>query len=243
MKNILIGITLLALSSIVKAVPVVYTVEADYLSELATLGYTSIHEGFENDTVWDASRNTTPPVTPTVTSQGIVWSSNFPANKIVTGSGAAAVGDWGIYSNPHGLIDVPKHVYDNICDVPDPLPPQCFQNDGLKVESATGDTLYGFGGRVDTTDNNGKFTFLLDGVDINDVVKENNNNWFIFVGVIDEAGFLSAEIRELSGKDGQQNHLFADDFTIASSAVVPLPAAAWLFASGFFALIGFARRR
>ena len=45
------------------------------------------------------------------------------------------------------------------------IPIECFQNDGLRVESETGDALYAFGGRFDTA-NSGKVTFVLDGVDI-----------------------------------------------------------------------------
>jgi len=47
------------------------------------------------------------------------------------------------------------------------------------------------------------------------------DNW-AFVGVIDTDGFLSAELRELRGKDFQQVLLFADDFTIGSIEVFGL---------------------
>jgi hypothetical protein len=107
------------------------------------------------------------------------------------------------------------------------IPPECYQNDGLAVESETGDTLYAFGGKIDTA-NNGKVTFLLDGVDINGNDSDNidnlqregdlADNW-AFVGVID-----------------------TDGFTIGVSAV-PLPAAAWLFGSALLGLVTVARRR
>ena len=48
------------------------------------------------------------------------------------------------------------------------------------------------------------------------------DNW-AFVGVIDTDGFLSAELRELRGKDFQQVLLFTDDFTIQRSAVSASP--------------------
>ena len=92
----------------------------------------------------------------------------------------------------------------------------------MKVESNDGDLLYAFGGRIDTA-NSGKVTFLLDGIDINANDTDNIDNWqregeqadnWIFIGVIDTDGFLSAEFRELRGKDYQQVLLFADDFSI-----------------------------
>ena len=102
------------------------------------------------------------------------------------------------------------------------IPIECYQNDGLKVEAETGNTLHAFGGRIDTA-NIGKVTFLLNGADINGNDTDNIDNWqhegdladnWAFVGVIDTKGFLSAELRELRGKDFQQVLLFADDFTI-----------------------------
>jgi hypothetical protein len=136
------------------------------------------------------------------------------------------------------------------CDTAeDPIPVECYQNDGLKVESETGDTLYAFGGLIETAID-GKVSFLLDGVDINagpgnpdNELREGElaDNW-AFVGVIDTDGFQTAEIRELRGKDTQQVLLFADDFSIGVTAI-PVPAAAWLFGSGLIGLIGLARRK
>ena len=69
---------------------------------------------------------------------------------------------------------------------------------------------------------------MLDGVDINGNDTDNIDNWqregdsadnWAFVGVIDTDGFVSAELRELRGKDFQQVLLFSDDFTIGRSAV------------------------
>ena len=60
------------------AAPVIYTNKTLYLSDLASLGYSSISENFENDTVWAGSRDfLTPGSTPSVTSQGIIWTSNY----------------------------------------------------------------------------------------------------------------------------------------------------------------------
>ncbi len=76
----------------------VYTDEAEFVG--AVPSRTSIHEGFEDDSVWGPTRN--PLAIASVTSQGATWTSNHPANAISTGSGPARTGDWGFYSNPHG---------------------------------------------------------------------------------------------------------------------------------------------
>lgn len=229
------------------AAPVVYTDEALYLSDLASLGYSVISESFEDGAAWSLSRNIAGGV-PSVTSQGITWTSNYTENNIATGTvgGTAPDGQFAIFSLPHGMTTDSGSYCDND---PVPFPDECYQNDGLKVESETGDTLYAFGGLIDTA-NGGKVSFLLDGVDINanagnpdNVLREGEpaDNW-AFVGVIDTDGFLTAEIRELKGKDFQQVLLFADDFSIGVTAI-PVPAAAWLFGSGLIGLIGLARRK
>jgi hypothetical protein len=230
------------------AAPVVYTDEALYLSDLASLGYSVVSESFEDGAVWALSRNTAGGV-PSVTSQGITWTSNYAENNIATGTvgGSAPDGQFAVFSIPHGMTTDSG----SYCDTAqDPIPVECYQNDGLKVESETGDTLYAFGGRIDTS-SSGKVSFLLDGVDINaadpgnidNVLREGEpvGNW-AFVGVIDTDGFLSAELRELKGKDFQQVLLFADDFSIGVSAI-PVPAAVWLFGSGLIGLIGLARHK
>jgi len=218
-------------AGVTNAAPVIYTDEASYLAELAVVGYSTIHESFENGAVWADSRNSipSPGSTPLVTSQGIVWTSNYTQNKIATGTvgGSAPDDQFAIYSLPHGLT-TDSGLYCDSAEDPN-IPIECYQNDGLKVESETGDTLYAFGGRINTA-NSGKVTFLLDGVDINGNDTDNIDNWqregnvadnWIFVGVIDPDGFFSAELRELRGKDFQQVLLFSDDFTIGTSANRP----------------------
>lgn len=252
MKKILIGTTLLVLADVTNAAPVIYTNEALYRAELVALGYTTISESFENDTVWADSRNSivSPGRTPSVTSKGIIWTSNYTQNEIATGDvgGSAPHGTYAIYSLPHGMT-TDSGLYCDSAEDPD-IPIECYQNDGLKVESETGDTLFAFGGRIDTA-NSGKVTFLLDGADVNANDTDNIDNWqregdfadsWAFVGVIDTDGFLSAELRELRGKDSQQVLLFADDFSIGVTAI-PVPAAVWLFGSGLLGLVGMARRK
>jgi hypothetical protein len=227
MKSTLIAAALLLLAGAASAAPVIYTSEALYLGDLTALAGSTVHESFENDIVWEDSRNSisSPGRTPAVTSQGIVWTSNYPQNNIATGTvgGSAPDGAFAIYSLPHGLT-TDSGLYCDSAEDPN-IPIQCYQNDGLRVESETGNPLYAFGGRFDTA-NSGKVTFLLDGVDINGNDTDNIDNWLregdfadnsTFVGVIDTDGFLSAEVRELRGKDFQQVLLFADDFTLAVS--------------------------
>jgi hypothetical protein len=253
MKNILIGAALLTVASISYGAPIIYTDETLYLADLAGLGYSKFHESFEDSTVWADSRNSivAPGSTPPVTSKGITWTSNYPQNNIATGNvgGSAPDGLFAIYSLPHGMT-TDSGLYCDSAEDPN-IPIECFQNDGLKVESATGDTLYAFGGRVDSNTGSPKITFLLDGVDINANDTDNIDNWqregdfannWSFIGVIDTDGFFSAELRELRGKDFQQVLIFSDDFTFGVSAV-PVPAAIWLFGSGLLGLVGMARRK
>lgn len=243
-------VSTLLLSHAIEAAPVVYTDEAAFRSALTALGTRRIHESFEDNTVWAASRNSivAPGSTPFVTSQGIRWRSNFAANNIATGTvgGSAPDGMFAIYSLPHGVTN-DSGSYCDAAEDPN-IPEECFQNDGLEVAAENGETLYGFGGRVDTA-NDGKVTFILDGVDINANDADNIDyrqregdfvDGYAFIGVIDDTGFLVAELRELRGKDFQQVLLFADDFTLA--VAVPLPPAI----AGFSLAIGIAlggRRR
>ncbi|QEG38009.1 hypothetical protein Pr1d_53570 [Bythopirellula goksoeyrii] len=232
-KKLLVGVTVVVLPGFAFAAPVVYTDEALFLAELATIGGSTIHESFEDGLVWANSRNSivSPGSAPDVISQGILWTSNYLLNNIATGTvgGSAPDGSYAIYSLPHGMT-TDSGLYCDSAEDPD-IPSECFQNDGLKVESATGATLYAFGGRIDTA-NNGKVTFLLDGVDINGNNTDNIDNWqregdwadsWAFVGVIDTTGFLTAELRELRGKDFQQVLMFNDDFTIQTEGVLLLP--------------------
>ncbi len=226
MKIVLLS-TALALTNATNAEPVVYTDEAMYLADLASLGFSSISESFEDDAVWADSRNSivNPGSAPSVISQGIVWTSNYGSNNIATGESGAPDGSFVIYSLPHGMT-TDSGLYCDSAEDPN-IPIECYQNDGLRVQSEAGEALYAFGGRISTVDN-GKVTFLLDGVDINANDTDNIDNWqregeladnWAFVGVIDTAGFQSAELRELRGKDAQQVLLFADDFSIGVAAV------------------------
>lgn len=241
MKKIFISIALLTVNSVAHSATV-YLDEAEYLTALS--GYSTIYESFEDDAVWVRS----PQLTNTTNSQGLTWESNSFGST--TGEGAAYVGNYGFFSNPHGDDTDGGASCDN---VEDPIPEECWLNDGWIVTSENSETLYGIGGWIDSNTGGGaKITFLLDGYDVsgNDTDNIGNTNrdgesigvGWTFVGVIETNGFQTVEIRELSGKDAQQEFIFGDSFTIGVSAV-PIPAAAWLFGSGLLGLVGIARRK
>jgi len=245
--KLLLGFALLSIAGIADAAPFIYTDEALFLADLATLGGVTVYESFEDDGVWADSRNSisTPGSAPAVTSQGITWTSNYPQNEIATGDvgGSAPDGTYALYSLPHGMT-TDSGLY---CDAAeDPIPTECWQNDGVQITAEPGGTLFAFGGLIDTA-NSGKVTFLLDGFDINGFAPDNIDNWqregdfadgYAFVGVIDADGFTTAELRELRGKDYQQVLMFTDGFTIRA---VPEPTGSRLIGAGLLGLIGIAR--
>jgi hypothetical protein len=238
MKKFLNSIVLLIVSSAANASQI-YLDETAYLNALADLGYGTIYEGFEDNVVWDDSRTSisNPGSTPSTASQGLIWKSNFANSS--TGTGAAHDGAYGFFSNPHG----------NTTDggfgcepVENDWNDSCWQYDGWIVESETGETLYGIGGWIDSDTTGAKVTFLLDGINVN---PDRDGEAFLgwnFVGIIDETGFSTVEIVELSGADYDQHHIWGDSFTVGVSAV-PIPAAAWLFGSSLLGLMGMARRK
>ena len=237
MKNILTSIALLTVSSIANSATI-YLDEDEYLNALAALGHDTIYESFEDDNVWVRSST----LTPSTTSQGLVWKSNSFNSTTGTLGGSVVDGTYGFFSIPHGdTTDTGLFQCDEFdgetADFNDP----CWQGDGWVVTSAKGETLYGIGGWIDDS-GIAKVTFLLDGVNVNvDRDGELISGW-TFVGVIDTDGFNSVEILELRGTDADQKLIFGDSFTIGVSAV-PVPAAAWLFGSGLIGLTGIARRK
>ena len=210
------------------------------------MGTTVITEGFEDSVVWNTSRTF---AVPSVISQGLTWTSNHGANGVRTGmlGGSVVDGAYGFFSDPHGDATDSGAYCDTAAD---PIPTECWLNDGWIITAPAGETAYGVGGWFDGS-GVATITFLLDGVDVkgNDTDNIDNVNrngesvdGWTFVGVIDGNGFASAEILELSGKDSQQIFIFGDKFTVGVSAV-PVPAAVWLFGSGLIGLLGIARKK
>jgi len=208
-----------------------YTNQESYLAALSVGGYAIIHEGFEDDVTWAASRSTisTPATTPYVISQGIKWTSNFGTNEVRTGSlgGSVIDGSYGFYSIPHGNQETTQTLACANAEEPN-IPDSCWQEDGWIGTSVSAGKLYGVGGWIDGTFG-AKVTILLDGINFEEDPASRDGtrvgNW-TFVGIIDPAGFTTFEVRELGGKGGQNELIFSDAFTIGASSV-PLQAAVW----------------
>lgn len=239
------SIVLFTVSSVASSA-IIYLDETDYLDALAGFGYGTIYESFEDGNVWVRS----PALTPSTTSQGLIWKSNFFDSTAGTQGGSTTGilggsvidGTYGFFSIPHGdATDTGLFECDEFDGETAAFDDPCWQGDGWVVTSDEGKTLYGIGGWIDDS-GIAKITFLLDGVNVNvDRDGEVISGW-TFVGVIDTDGFTSAEIRELRGTDADQKLIFGDSFTIGVSAV-PIPAAVWLFCSGLLGLVGIARRK
>jgi hypothetical protein len=200
----------------------IYIDETAYLADLVSLGYIAApQEDFEDDLTWAASRE--PGSVSSIISQGVVWTSNFAANNITTGTGPARCEapcsdpePWGLFSMPHGNPD--RVTNPTVCDVT-PVPPECLMEDGFIATSTTTGTLFGAGGWVNGTFS-GNVVFVLDGDEVNSVnfgdAGKLTGVGHQFFGVIDTQGFTSVEVRETEGKTGDQKLIFADDFTFAA---------------------------
>ena len=216
----------------------IYTDESEYLSDIST--YFSFFEGFEDDAAWGTVRS--PSTSPSVTNQGITWTSNNSTSEVTTGSGAARTGAYGFFTLPHGDFDNPNK--------------DCTQSavcgDGFGGTSST--TLVGVGGWLETNTPPAQMELFLDGVQVDwgEVCVIDNNGDEIctdvstalgtqpqFFGVIDTSGFSSFMFNETEGTVGDQKFMFADDFTMA---VVPEPISSTLFIVGG-ATLGFRQWR
>ena len=104
MKNVLFG--LCAFSALCNPVPIAeaavtaYTDETEFLNALTTLGYTPLHEGFEDDSVWGSVRS--PQTAASIANLGVTWTANNVNSEVTTGQGPALGGSWGFFTLPHG---------------------------------------------------------------------------------------------------------------------------------------------
>jgi hypothetical protein len=171
---------------------------AVFVDELAALGCSPIHEGFEDDGAWAAARH---PLTATsVTSQGMLWTANNPDSGVTTGPGPVRTGQYGFFTLPHGnyATGVDCHIAGNCTD-------------GWIGTAATG--LCGVGGWLEG--NYGKIELFIDGDRMNPISFGANSGVTYqhkFFGVILPDGFTSFEVHETEGKAEDQKIIFADDF-------------------------------
>lgn len=151
MKSILIGTALLVHADITNSAPVIYTSEALYLADLASLGYSAVSEGFEDDAVWGVSRG--PLSVDSTISQGLIWKSNFTKSKTGKLGGSVVDGTYGFFSDPHGNDTDGSFECEPVeTNFNDPY----WLYDGWVVESAEGEILYGIGGWFTSTGSGAK---------------------------------------------------------------------------------------
>lgn len=178
------------------------------------LGYYAQVESFEDDAVWAPSRS--PNTAPSVTNLGVRWTTNHPDapafNEIRTGPGPARTGLWGAFDAEHGYAEGTP----SLCDVDNP-PEPCLFHDGLTGEAVTGaPPLVGIAGFFHGIWG-ANVAIIIDDVDVYPGGRVYNHQ---FLGVIDTrpAGFRKFSFEEQDGKIGQAFYVWADDFTLLTSA-------------------------
>jgi hypothetical protein len=203
MRRLIAIIALLIAAGPAHAAPIEYTNEADYLTALA--GFGSFQETFENDLVWGTVRS--PNTAPSILSLGITWTANNGNSNVSTSSGSArSPSSWGFFSSPHG-----DYVSGTGCDVAGAC------GDGFIGTSTQ--TLVGVGGWISGTAG-ADVDFILDGDTLNPITFDgapafSGSSNHLFFGVIDTDGFTQFEVREMEGTVGDQEFIWADDFTMA----------------------------
>jgi len=232
-KHIICFLTILLFTNIshtLYADVTTYTSESEYISALQSLGYTDIHEGFEDDAVWGSVR--TPVTASSITSQGVTWQSNNSISGVTTGSGPALTGLWGFYTLPHG--DFANGIGDGFVG----MSPVAF---------------FGVGGWVETNTPPAHLEIFLNGdtspVDFGEIctgpedctdVLTDLGTQSLFFGVIDTAGIFQFEFLETEGTIGDQKFIFADDFTFA---MTPIPEPGAMLLTVFGGLLLLLRRK
>ncbi len=196
---------------------------ADYLAQLQALTTDTFVEGFESDAVWGGARTVSPTsvnTLPSVTSKGIVWTTNYPlTNGISTSTGAARSGTWGVYDPKHGLATgTPTQ-----CDIDNP-PEPCLYHDGVTGTLLDGEPgLLGAGGYFSGFAGASIAIVLDDGAQIE--LAKLAGTGHQFMGVVSTSSFRKFQFRELEGKIGQALYIFADDFTFGAAGGPVTPAA------------------
>jgi len=171
-----------------------YTDEGEFLAAVG--GSATTTEGFEDDAVWGGTRS--PDSLPSVTSQGVTWTSNHAADEISTSGGASNTGNWGLFSNPHGDQNVPNptdSIYDGVL------------GDSGQPLIAVGAWIRGTAG--------GDVVLILDGDEANPIGLGPVDGVHQFYGVVADGSFTTFEFREIEGTFEDQKYIFVDDVTIA----------------------------
>jgi PKD repeat protein len=219
-----VALLLLLFSTVSIAAPTAYTDETEFHNALALMGYTPIHEGFEDDVAWGSVRSFITSgfkTAPSISNLGMTWTSNYVAGNVTTGEGPVRSGVYGFYSYLHGSYSTPDPGSD--CFVPG----EC--GDGWRGTADSG-VFIAMGGYIDTNTPYAKLGMFLgqypnNPVDFGESCDAEGNNCVPasvigtaqeFFGVIDPDGFSSFEYRELEGKlegmGGDLKYIFADDF-------------------------------
>ncbi|MGD8395680.1 MAG: FlgD immunoglobulin-like domain containing protein, partial [Candidatus Eiseniibacteriota bacterium] len=205
-KRLLPLLLLLCAAAPARGAIVLYTDESLFLTDLAALGEATVFEGFEADSAWGAVRTTIPGGThtaPSVTHQGMTWTSNNDVSEVTTGHGPALSGDWGFFCLPHG--NFPQGI-----------------GDGWVVTSP--EVLQGMGGWIETNTPPASVVFYVDGVLV-DFEGYPIGTSHRFLGVIDVDGFHTVEVLETEGTPGDQKFIFSDDYTFGVSSAASVQAA------------------
>lgn len=189
-----------------------------YLAKLAELGLTHFFEG-QQGTPWDVTRNTG---VASVDSMGIQWTTNHPARTLIATSATSdskVGGEYTVFDISHGFATCQlTSCSPTICDVDFP-PVSCLPYDGVSGSVINGTSVIrAVGVFIDDVfggPGNGRIEIILDGVTH---VGFNNAPSYLdgYFAVIDTrpAGFSDFEIRETSGKIGQQMPIWLSDFNI-----------------------------
>ncbi len=178
-----------------------YSNQALFEADLAALGITPIHEGFEEDAAWGHVRS--PYTAYTVYNQGITWTANNVNSGVTTGPGPVRTGVYGFFELPHGDWNAGI-------------------SDGWIM---TGDELmYGAGGWLETNTYGARVNLILDGSTVVDFEDRPLDYAHQFYGVIDTDGFLSVEITETEALPGDEwYYVFSDDFYFGMPSSTSVP--------------------
>jgi len=192
-------------ASSLHAGPTPYLDEGAFLADLAAMGFTPIHEGFEDDAAWGSVRSTISGgffTAPNISSLGLTWSASAPISGVTTGPGPARTGMWGFFALPHG---------DPVNGI----------GDGWHGQGEA--PLIAIGGWIETNTPPATIGLFLNGdlatpIDFGSIPGAGENPTTIgtlyrFFGVIDPAGFQSFDFQELESPiDLEARFIFADDF-------------------------------